>query len=335
MELFQSSKLIYHFERIVEWQKTGISHPILLEVDMTNSCDHKCPSCVYSFARNADKLNLSETISLLYQAKELGVLAVVITGGGEPLINPVTPEVIQSSKRIGMEVGLITHGGQITKSIAQIIALNCTWCRISLDAATPFMYRQTHDVNEKAWRNTITGIENLVSAKLTLASDVTIGVGYLVNEKTIREAISAVELSGQLGVDYIQFRPFRETRFDIRPLMPEIKKQSTIANLKVLCSEGRYNSIDKPRSYLKCKAPNFAIVAGADQKVYVCCDTKYRDKTRLGDLKTQTLAEIWYGEIRKSQNGQIYQCCPQPCRHNANNQILANVESVCLHKNFI
>ena len=57
-----------------------------------------------------------------------------MAGGGEPLLNPHTPEFIDRVTAHGVQVGLVTNG---TRLLDAVDALSqCTWIGVSVDAGT-------------------------------------------------------------------------------------------------------------------------------------------------------------------------------------------------------
>lgn len=335
MELFSGSKLIYHLDRLSAWQQGAIPNPILLDIDMTSECNHHCPDCTCRHYRLGSFLTLEKAESALTQAIGLSVKAAVFTGGGEPLLNPHTPRAMEFAKRKGLSVGLITNGSLVTLETARSIVDSCVWCRVSVDAADEFFFRRTHGIGREGWQEVLGGIALLVEERQRAKSRITIGMGYLVNEDTIIGVNAAIRMASQLGVDYIQLRPFRDTDFDITPMMNDILMSGRAQQIKVYFSESRYSSFSKPREYSRCRAPNFNIVIGADNKVYTCCETKYRSETTVGDLDQMSLREIWYSESREKMDGVIYSFCPHPCRHNTNNRLLWDLEQRVIHEDFI
>ncbi|MGZ5442319.1 MAG: radical SAM protein [Thermoanaerobaculia bacterium] len=302
---------------------------------MTSDCNHHCPSCTYRFARNSSALSMQQVESLLEQARGLGILAVVFTGGGEPLLNQHTVEAIAIGKRLGMEVGLITNGSRIRASDASVIARDCTWCRVSLDASEAKDFGKAHGTRRFEWEVVVAGIQDLVSARRSEGAKLTVGLGYLVDDKTVAGVPAAIELAAAWSVDYLQLRPFRGATFDISRWIGEYRAAAGDTGVEVFCSEGRCQSMDRPRAYQRCRAPQFNVVVGSDFKVYACCEMKYRGEAVLGDLSQATLADVWGGTLRAAKDGNIYPSCPHPCRHNANNILLHDIEAETIHKNFI
>jgi hypothetical protein len=272
---------------------------------------------------------------LLDQAREQGVLAVVFTGGGEPLRNENTVAAIDAAKALSMDVGLITNGSLITASSARTIVRNCDWCRISLDAAGPTGYARAHGVAKQEWEAVLSGVHQLVSQRNTCAAGITIGLGYLVDEVTVGGVQELIGLAGRLGVDYVQLRPFRGTPFDVRPMMTALRAAAGGSGVRVLCSAGRYEAMAAPRRYAECWAPDFSLAVGADYKLYACCETKYRPEAALGDLARASLAGVLRGAVRQAKAGIIYEFCPHPCRHDASNTLLARILMPAIHKNFV
>ena len=234
--------------------------------------------------------------------------AVQFTGGGEPLLNPDTIKAIVFAHSIDKNVGLITNGSKLTPELTQY----CTWIRVSLDAYDAESYKRTHGVGVDEW---MTVLEN-VSAAVRVKGDCTIGLGYLTDEQTIEGAEQAIKLAQDLGVDYIQFRPYQGSQFDPRPILAELSDWDG-----VLTSEARYDRLARDKTYHRCYAAACAMVLGADGKIYQCCDTKYRARVSDGVQGRMSLP--------------VHPFCPTPCRHEANNEYLNEVLVERQHAEFV
>ncbi|MCK4647959.1 radical SAM protein [bacterium] len=348
---FSSDKILAHLDRINEWLKTGITCPITFELDMTNICNHRCPWCFGFYDRdNKDNITLQEAKEIIYQIKEFGGRGLTFTGGGEPLCNPATPEAIQYAKSIGLDIGFITNGSILNEQIAKILVENCVWIRISLDAASPTMFKKTHGMSRKAFDKVIENIKLLVKEKKRLNSKSTIGAGYLTSPETKKEIYEFALLCRDLKIDYAQFRPlligFGNNQVDYsrkvqRGIIKEIEKSLKLSKngFQVLYSKHKYDCMKNGetfRSYGKCFGHHFATVICADKKMYICCHFRGVKKYSIGDLSKNTLKEIWHSEARKKvyENINLKGCIPL-CRCNTFNTILWNIKQEKVHKNFI
>jgi MoaA/NifB/PqqE/SkfB family radical SAM enzyme len=350
MNPFVSHKILKHLDRILEWQKKGVSHPITYELDMTNICNSKCPFCFGFYDREKDNssLTLYDAKDIILQIKNFGGKGIIFTGGGEPLCNPETIKAVEYAKSLGLDVGFITNGLLLDKDTAKILVKNCTWIRISLDAGSDKTYKITHGLNSNHYKKVLLNIENLVKTKKELNSNVTIGTGFLTFPEVISDMESFVLQSKDLGVDYAQFRPllknFFKKEINFSPnkeILEKIKfcKTKSRKNFKVVSSEHKYERMlngKVQRLYKKCFGHNFATVISANKKMYLCCHTRGIEKYCIGDLNKDSLETIWFSEERKQVYENInFKDCPLLCRCDTINEILWNITQESVHVNFL
>lgn len=347
---FSSDKILSHIDRINEWIETGYSHPITYELDMTNVCNNNCPFCFgfYKREENPVAINREEAFSIIDQIKEFAGRGLTFTGGGEPLCNPDTLDVLQYAKNTGLEIGFITNGLLLNSEKSKVIADNCTWIRISLDAGGHDVYEKTHGMDGNTFEKILQNIESLINIKKKNNSSIVVGLGYLTPPVHLEDMRDFVLLSKKLEVDYAQFRPILESfgekriNFDAKHTIDYIMKlneEYSDENTKILCSLHKYDAISNGhivRPYDICLGHNFATVIGADSKVYLCCHTRGLEKYCLGDLKEDTLDDIWHSEQRKKVYNNIdFKDCPYLCRCDSFNTILWHIKKEKTHKNFL
>lgn len=345
---FSSDKILKHLDRVNEWLRGGNPAPITVELDMTNICNHRCPECVVNYFRIADNSSLSLKLakSIIRQLAKTRIRGLIFTGGGEPLCNPHTLEVVELAKTKGLDLGFITNGSLINEESAKIILKNCTWIRISLDAASPEIFKLTHGLDGNAFYNVIDRIELLVKIKHKIKSNCTIGIGFLTSDVSVSDIVKATALTKKLGVDYLQFRPMqihRGGRFeyhwtDVEEKILECLEYSD-NGFQVLYSKHKYEMAkDKQfgRYYQRCYGQQFATVISASAKMYICCHARGYEKYCIGDLTKKSFREIWNSKKRKEVVNKIdFRDCIPLCRDNTFNQILWNIKQPREHVNFL
>ena len=347
MNPFKADKILHHLEVIQKWKEGQNPYAITTEIDPTNACNHKCPGCAGGTRRGigADTLSLKEMRSCLRQIKELGGKAVTFTGGGEPLLNKSLGAAIDYAYHLSLNVGLVTNGTRakvvgITRSLAC-----CTWIRISLDAGSPEMHRKTHGT--KDYYAILDNIEMLVQLKKRMRLDCIIGVGYLTGLKTsdYKDMMDFVDTAIRLKVDYAQFRPYHiggaksdladfKSKLDLAPFLRKSTQETAIVS-----SEHKYNCIREGRlapQYEKCFGHQFATVIEATGDMTICCHTRGMEKFRLGNIKKNTIEEIWNSQKRKRaiENINLAECTPL-CRADNFNCILWELRQRREHVNFL
>lgn len=345
---FSSDKILKHLDRVNQWLAGENPSPVTVELDMTNRCNHRCLECVVNYFRVADSSSLPEKVAknIILQLAENKIRGLIFTGGGEPLCNPHTLAMVELAKSKGLDLGFISNGSLFNEKSAEVILRNCTWLRISLDAATPQVFKLVHGVDGNEFYNVVDKLKLLVKTKMKLKAACTIGAGFLTCDYSVSEMIKAADLTREIGVDYLQFRPMQIHRggkfeyhwTDVEDKLLECLKYSG-NGYQVLYSKHKYEMAkDKQfgRYYHKCYGQQFATVISASAKMYICCHTRGYEKYCVGDLKKKSFREIWDSKKRQSIVNKIdFRDCIPLCRDNTFNQILWNIKQNREHVNFL
>jgi len=302
---------------------------VTAEIDPSLMCNNNCPECTF---RNYLKKQFIPWHILERLATELpavGVKGVIISGGGEPLTNPDTPRFIESLAQVGIDVTLSTNGLTLDKNTESLLA-NCLRIRLSVDAASPQVYLKTHGVHEVYFRRVLDNLQAAVRMKENLGLKTDLGVSFLVSSETKEDIIPAMELFQEIGVNFIQFKPMQiydesQNRWyydNIGPLEDYIAKKHSYENDTFSISflrEKYFMGQEYRRNYTMCHGACLDLVIGADSKVYLCCHLKYNPNYCLGDLQSESLADIIE---RIKSSSQVTRDCVPLCRLDAINELL-------------
>ena len=115
--------------------------PMAIDLDPTSYCDLSCPGCISADLLGGERFTAARLQSLAKELAAANVRAVVLIGGGEPLLHRSTPDIARILTNSGVSVGLVTNGTLLGKVLDQLTG-NLSWLRISLDAATAATYMQ-------------------------------------------------------------------------------------------------------------------------------------------------------------------------------------------------
>lgn len=102
-------------QQAMENLRNGKGQPIVTHVMLTDVCNHTCAFCSVQ-ARAGDSLPFYEVMAYLDILKELGLKAVILSGGGNPILYKCKKtgmgfnQVVEGIHRRGLEIGLITNG---------------------------------------------------------------------------------------------------------------------------------------------------------------------------------------------------------------------------------
>ncbi|MBI4302313.1 MAG: radical SAM protein [Chloroflexi bacterium] len=234
--------------------------PVFMEIDPSYLCNHACLWCRYHHPNGV--LPLDYMVALLDKYPQ--VRGVRITGGGEPLINPATPQFILECSQRGIKTGIETNGGLLRKDSIEIIGNNCQYCRISLDAATIETHRRLHG-SKGDFERILDNVRALRETKLA-----ELGISYLVVDENVDEITHLAELN--LPVSYIHFKPIiqgvnRQTQKKALKAIKALEQQVSYPLIY-----GRLVQDHFHRPGLKCRVTALFTRAAADGKEYVCCE---------------------------------------------------------------
>ncbi len=292
-----TNKIFNHLDRVKELMETGETLPVVMEIDPTNNCIHKCPNCYLSGNRFTNSSLSFDFIKKAIDQTAPFLKAVVFTGGGEPLCNPETPKAIKYAFSKKLSVALITNGGLLDKEKAEIIVNCCEWVRVSIDAYDENDYAKIHGMDkehlQKVWHN----VGLLVEAKKKYYKKCTIGVAYLVNSQNRKNMLKFAEKAKKVGVDYCQFRPFHYSKFNFLDSLSEVKKIES-DKFKIIASMQRI--VKDEGDFNVCLGDYFRTVLAADGYLYPCCFTRGHKEFRLGNLAKNDFVSIWKS-IRKKR----------------------------------
>lgn len=334
---FNSDEKILKYQDKLDYFFNGHKTLVVAELDLTNKCNHKCPGCCGSKDNGVElgKVQIDQIIDGLVCLENKGV---ILSGGGEPTISPHFEYAVETIKKAGMKIGLNSNGLSLNERKCELIADNCEYFRVSLDAGTPEMFLKTHGMKEEYFYKTLKNIEKFAEIKQRRRSKTSFGVGFLTNSATVADMGAFVKLVRDSGADFAQFRPFIGDTLDVMPLVDELKQKYENGNFKIVASFQKYRQMNylDDRGYEKCRGMFFSTVITADFKVFACLHFRQSSKHMLGDLSKTTLEEIWksprirevYESIRCSE-------CPILCRNDSFNKTLDKLSLDIVNSEFL
>lgn len=297
-----SLKLIRHIERFTE------QTPITADVFLTNFCNNKCPYCTYhrwSLDPGARYMAYEDFVRYSTRLFELGVKGIILTGGGEPTINPDFDQITKWLENNGIRYGINTNFN-VFKDFSP------TYLKVSLDGYDEQSYKLKRGVH--AYSRVIENIKKY--RENGKHKDTSFGVQIVVND--LSEIERFYEGVKGLDVDYIVYRPIESTYRcaytdnDVQTTIPVLMKHiQSIARLdKRVVMNSKWTQLDVfPK---QCSA-NWAQIA-LDEKgnVIYCCHKPYEV---VGHIMDENILE------KKRQFKTDISKCDVPCRLTASNLI--------------
>jgi MoaA/NifB/PqqE/SkfB family radical SAM enzyme len=328
-------KVYRHLTRLRDVTEYGFTYPVTWELDPTNDCNHDCVGCFAKGAggrSNNESLTWEEATNYVDQIAQLRAKAIVLTGGGDPMFNKITPDLMKYIRSKGLNLGMITNGSIFNDESIAVAVENCNWIRISLDAGTPEVFSEIRKVHRRQFWQVLRNLRKLRDKRDELGTSCTLGTGFLTSALTMPGLVNFTSLSKQAGADYVQIRPFHGD-FTI-PLRINECLAMQDETFQVHYAEHKYNS-GYTKKYTRCEAQNLSGVINV-HKVYLCCHMRGVEKYELGDLRHSSLSNIWHSMHRKDVVDNLdFADCIAHCRLDKVNQTIHALQTPVEDENFI
>jgi MoaA/NifB/PqqE/SkfB family radical SAM enzyme len=346
-------KIFAHLDRVQAWRAGEKPAPVTVEWDLSNRCSRGCHGCHFAYTHTRGPLAGAEkpdgatsggdladaalVMRALGEAAALGVQGIVWTGGGEPTLHPDFDAIVQAAARLGLAQGMYTHGGHIKTERAALIKRVFTWVVVSLDRADEESYTA---YKGRGFYHSLTGIKALVAAE----GACTVGVSFLLDAASWRDAPQMAALGAQLRADYTTFRPMVYYTMSDPAMPPEDRSWITeaepslraIAELPgVVLDVARfleYRDWSRTRPYAACLGIRYNTTITPDGRVWVCPNRREFAGSAIGDLRKESFAAIW---ARHPGQWTDFRHCRAMCRLHLMNKELAALDAPHDHPQFV
>lgn len=187
-----ANKLIYNLDRVA-----GDQRPITAEIFLTNYCNNRCVYCRYKHAVG-EYIDFDTFVLYAGRLLDLGVKGIILTGGGEPTINPDFDRITAWLEEHGVPYGINTNFN-IYKEFKP------KYLKVSLDAIDAEDYSSKRGVKRQIYDKVLSNIGAYIEWRNTHGIEATVGIQIVV--KKSEEIKAFYDAHRHLAVDYMSFRP--------------------------------------------------------------------------------------------------------------------------------
>lgn len=310
MTNISGNKMMSHIGRIAGEQK-----PITADVFLTNYCNNKCPYCTYGrweLDTCAYAMKYEEFIAYAERLLELGVEGIILTGGGEPTINPDFKKITGWLEEKGIHYGVNTNF-----NVPAYIKPD--YLKVSLDGWSEESYEERRGV--RAYEKVRDNIARYASWKKINSPWTSLGIQVVV--QNVMDARIFWEENKDLPVDYMTFRPvesigghyYRGANSKIRLLAIENEIKGIQRMDTRVVRNFKWDMLD--RQERNCTAQWAQIALNEHGEVMYCCHKPYEIVGHIMDDDILEKKKRAVTDMRK---------CDIPCRMTAPNMIVAEIE---------
>ena len=329
----------------IKKEKTG---PWVIELDPTTACNLACHDCISANLLNQGGIDPKRLLKLAEEFKDIGVKAVVLIGGGEPMAHKEFGNLVKAFAEKDIHIGVTTNG-TLMKKYMDVCLEYLSWLRVSVDAGSPEVFNQfrPHASGRSQFDLVINNMKELGQRKKGI-----MGYSFLLLSKFDKsgklENTNAVDIekagniAKDIGCDYFEVKP----AFDLMHyLQSQDTKVTDIAN-KQLAAIKKLNSgtfqviapytLDEalkgvavqPKEYERCLVQDLRTVV-SPSGVYVCPYHRGNLNMRIGDITKQSFKEIWHSQKRKEVRDRVNpkNHCGFHCIRDGSNKFLEKIIS--------
>jgi pyrroloquinoline quinone biosynthesis protein E len=294
--------------------------PLGMLAELTHRCPLHCPYCsnpIELVARD-EELGTEEWISVLEQAREIGVLQVHLSGG-EPLARPDLPQIVSWAGELGCYVSLVTSGlGLTERRLADLADRGLAHIQLSVQAA------------EAPRANLLAGARahdhKIAAAELITRFDLPLSVNAVLHRANHDQLGGIIELAERMGADRLELANTQyygwalRNRDALMPTREQLAQAEPVVRAAIERLRGRMEIVyvlsDYYESYPKpCMSGwgSLQLTVAPDGTVLPCPAATAIETLRLENVRERPLAEIWYdSESFNAYRGEDWM--REPCR---------------------
>lgn len=350
--LYSPLKILHHREWIYQISCEYQPFPIFIQLIPTNRCNQSCHHCSYrmeGYTSNEifeakDEIDFSKLMEIVENCKEMGVKAIELTGGGEPLLHPNFLDLIKEILNAEIEIGLVTNGSLWTDKHTDLLThRKVKWIRFSIDAGCSPTYIAIRGTSTNTYKHVRESINELTS----LTNRPVVGIGYVITKENYTEIRTAVYKAFEDGVDNIRLsavfqnegaKYFESFKDGVSRVISELQQEFKNQSFKIIdLFSDRVEDLEQGSpDYSFCGFQQASTYIGADYNVYRCCILAYSNRGILGSLRNQSFMNLWDSVEKRSKIRDFdAKQCPR-CMFNAKNQLINYLlDDDPVHVNFV
>jgi radical SAM protein with 4Fe4S-binding SPASM domain len=291
------AKMLLHIDRLYEYLTKNDTHPIFMELNITDFCNLSCKWCISGNRVGTASLKIRNLKKFLKEFYEMGGKAVNISGGGEPTTYEYFIEAVEFAKDVGLDLGLMTNG-VFPSRLIKCIGYNFNWVRISLDTVNIETYKSLKGID---------GI-GIVLRNINDLSQYPVKVGVncnIIKEYSIKDIDDLISAVLPMA-NYLQFRPilpcfFRSEKPELNQPVWDYLIENHSNNEKINLSNDKLKDIlyqrDFPFKY--CEGHFFSPILNANGDIAICMYHPGDQRFVFGNIYESSFKEIWESETRK------------------------------------
>ncbi|WP_313134207.1 radical SAM/SPASM domain-containing protein [Anaerocolumna sp.] len=301
--------------------------PFLVELHLTNACNHNCKWCIYSDIRKGDNsfITYEKAKKLVKSIKNTGCESIVFSGGGDPLTHKNVEDIIKYAYTLGMEIILITNGGCLNRCNINKLSEHISLLRISVDSYDDMSYNSIH--HPKSHSETFSSLSESIKEFVRVKNKTKVILSYILDNESIIGLSKFVHKAIELQVDGIDIKTEHNLTYTNKKMLIK-KAHEYLEDINVESMEVKFDSVKRRKKFVEnlwvglC----YTCIIEANGNIYPCCHT-IEDDYLIGNVNDESFENIWYGKRHKDMVKEYYakkQSCPT-CTDSSTSKMICRI----------
>lgn len=313
----------------IDWH-TSSSAPFVVEFDPTTACNLACPDCISGSLLNQGQIERQRIKSLTQEMVDAGVQAVILIGGGEPMMHADIGWVINTLGEAGVRIGITTNGLYLKKHL-EVTSRYADWVRVSMDAGTSETFNRLRPsrTGKSMFNMAIDNMRAYAQAKrgrlgysFMVFSEGSYGFQEFTTlaekpeiraiKTNVHEIYQAAVLAKSIGCDYFEVKPMYDVNHFSVMQRAEIAQEvyDQLDRCRAL-NDDQFSVIEavklretlsggiglEPKSYRRCAVAQLRTLV-TPSGVYVCPYFRGVESKKIGDISQTSFRDMWHGDQR-------------------------------------
>ena len=306
---FNKFKGLLHREHFENINSGNFLPPYCVCTDPSNMCNQNCVYCNSNQYRRKSPgvMTKKHLLNLASFYKDWRIQSTIIEGGGEPLINTNTMCFIDQCQMYDIEVGIITNGVLINKSMFNSLS-GIRFIGISFDASNKKTYKAIRGTDD--FNAVVGNVTELNKHK----KSVDVNLKMLIQEHNYTEIYDFAKLAKEMGCNGAHIKPVAYEnlpikKYDLSQHTKEINEgilkakeleSNTFEVHAVMYKFG--DTLEHKVKFNKCTSTPIGGVFGADGNFWLCYNMRGINGFKLGSHNPDpyNIKRLWGGNYHKS-----------------------------------
>jgi MoaA/NifB/PqqE/SkfB family radical SAM enzyme len=206
-----------------------LNSPLNVQIEPTTYCNQSCKMCI----RSSGKIELRhmEENLLHLTVKKLSPQRIVFAGKGEPLLNPVLPDMVSFCVKSRIRTMVSTNLTAEPATVAKLLDSGVHVIKVSIDAPDPDTYAAVRGETDGFQRV----VDNIRAMHQKKSGKAEISFEYLIMKENFEKIPDMIDLAGALGIKRVFFRELQTEGLD-EARRKELVDHFDLSRLKMVLS---------------------------------------------------------------------------------------------------